>query len=131
MLLEHLIPKLEAQFPGRFSVSGDVVLFPQKHAAVGCVEVHDDDDELTVMVGNFTHIHFANYESSLSRTQVAERIAEDALAFLIKLFADKIVMWGSHSGRGGCYEREAGPRSILSFGRGQEYVWSGPILEQG
>jgi hypothetical protein len=131
MILRYLIPKLEAHFPGQFSVSGAVVTFPAKHAAVGSVEVHDDAEELTVYAGSFTHLHFSSYDSSLSKQQAAERIADDALLFLIKLFEDRIVMWGSHAGRGGCYEREAGPSSIFSFSRGQEYVWSGPVSKLG
>lgn len=131
MILRHLIPKLETLFPGHFHVSGTVVTFPEKHPAVGSVEVHDEVEELTVYAGNFSHLHFSSYDNSLSKEEAAERIADDALAFLIKLFADKIVMWGSHSGRGGCYERDAGPSSTFSFKRGQEYVWSGPISKQG
>ena len=131
MVLRHLIPKLEAHFPGQFHVAGTVLSFPEKHPLVGSVEVHDDAEELTVYAGNFSHLHFSSYDSSLSKEQAAERIADDTLAFLIKLFADQIVMWGSHGGRGGCYERETGPSSIFSFNRGQEYVWSGPISKQG
>lgn len=131
MILKHLIPKLEAAFPRQFSVAGDVVTFPEKHPAVGCVEVHNDAEELTVYAGNFTHVHFSSFDSALSAEQAAERIAENSLAFLSKLFADEIVLWGSLRGRGGCYERATGPNSLFSFMRGQEYVWSGPISAQG
>ena len=131
MILKHVIPKLEATFPGQFQVDRTVIFFPEKHPAVGGVEVHDEMEELSVHVGRFTHLHFSNYDRSLSEEQAAERIADDALAFLTKLFADQVVMWGSQAGRGGCYERENGPGSILSFNRGQEYVWSGPISTQG
>ena len=131
MILRHLIPKLEAAFPGQFSVAGDVVTFPQKHPAVGCVEVHDDAEELTVYAGNFTHVHFSSFDSTLSAEQAEARIADDTVAFLRKLFTDEIVLWGSLRGRGGCYERATGPSSFFSFMRGQEYVWSGPISAQG
>ena len=131
MILSYLIPKLEVHFAGHFHVSGTVVTFPEKHPAVGNVEVRDDGDELTLYAGNFTHLHFSNYDSSLSKAQAAETIADDAVAFLIKLFADGIVMWGSHCGRGGCYDREASPSSTFSSKHGQEYVWSGPISKQG
>jgi hypothetical protein len=130
MLLRHLIPKIETAFPGQFSVAGDVVTFPEKHLAVGCVEVHDNAEELTLYVGNFTHVHFSSFDSTLSTEQAAEHIAEDTLSFLRKLFADQIVLWGSSRGRGGCYERATGPSSPLSVMRGQEYVWSGPISPQ-
>lgn len=131
MLLSHLVPRLEAEFPSQFRVAGNIVSFPAKHPAVGSVEVHDDAEELTVYVGNFTHIHFSNYDSTLSAERAAERIAADTLALLIRLFADQIVMWGSHRGCGGCYEREKGSNSDFSFNRGQEYVWSGPISKNG
>lgn len=131
MLLPYLIPKLEAHFPGQFSVVGTVVSFPAKYPAVGNLEVHDDAEELTVYAGNFTHLHFSSYDSSLSAAEAAERIAEDVFVFLVKMFSDQIVMWGSQTGRGGCYEREAGPTSIFSFARGEEYVWSGPLAKQG
>lgn len=125
MILNLLIPKLERHFPGRFSVAGAVVSFPAQHPEVGDVEVHDDVQELTVHAGNFTHIHFSNYDAALSKEQAADQVAEDALEFLMKLFADQIVMWGSHDRGGGCYDRETGSSS--SFDRGQEFVWSGPI----
>ena len=131
MILRHLIRKLDTHFPGQFHIAEAAVTFPPKHSAVGSVEVHDDGEELTVYAGNFSHLHFSNYDESLSKEQAAECIADDVLAFLTKLFADKIVMWGSHGGRGGCYEREGKPSSIFSFKRGQEYVWSGPIAKQG
>ncbi len=131
MILRHLISKLEAHFPGRFSLSDRVVRFPEKHSAVGSVEIHDDAEELTIYAGKFTHVHFSNYDSSLTKEQAAEQIANDALAFFVKLFSDQIVMWGSLRGRGGCYERERGPRSVFSFARGQEYVWSGPVKRHG
>lgn len=105
--------------------------FPEKHPAVGSVEVHDDAEELTVYAGNFTHVHFSSFDSALSVEQAAEHIAEDTVAFLSKLFADEIVLWGSSRGCGGWYERATGPSSFFSFMRGQEYVWSGPISAQG
>lgn len=131
MLLDHLITKLEAQFAGQYSVAEGVVSFPAKHQDVGSVEVHDDAEELTVYAGHFTHLHFSSFDSSLTPQQAAERIAEDVTAFLVRLFSDQVVLWGSHGGRGGCYERGTGPTSIFSFRRGQEYVWSGPIPKQG
>jgi hypothetical protein len=126
MLLQHLIPRLEERFPQQFSVTKAGAIFPAKHSEVGGVEIVDDGDEITVCVGNFTHVHFANYDSSKGLDQAAKRVADDVVAFLIRLFSDHVVLWGSLSGRGGTYERGTKP-SIFSFKRGQEYVWSGPI----
>jgi hypothetical protein len=55
----HFLPKLVATFKAEsFRVSKDsspVVVFPAVHPDVGDVEIHDDGDKLTVVIGNFTH----------------------------------------------------------------------------
>ena len=91
---------------------------------VGDIEIYDDGDELTAVLGNFTHCHFSNYENGLSLEQKAERIADDAAGFLVDLFANQIVVWGSHQGGGGFYR--------VGHGQGlgkdlERYVWSGPL----
>lgn len=129
MLLQRLVPRLKAQFDGQFSLTENGAIFPAKHPVVGAVEVLDDGDELTICVGNFTHVHFNNYDNSLTIGQAGTRIVDDAVDFLVRLFSDQIVLWGSRSGRGGCYSRGERP-SMLSIKRGQEYSWSGPISNQ-
>lgn len=66
MLLSHLLPKLEEKFAGQFSIATNGVVFPSKHPDVGSVEIVGEDCELRVCVGYFTHVHFANYDDSLT-----------------------------------------------------------------
>ena len=105
---------------------GPCAVFSAIHPEVGDIEISDDGDEVTVVVGHFTHKHFDNYDTGLSEAEVAERIAQDVVSFLEDLFSDKIVLWGSHRGTGGCYERDQKPPRF--FGRRRKkYVWSGPL----
>ena len=112
---------------------GVVVVFPAAHSDVGDIEVHDNGDELIVMVGNFTHTHFNNYDRGLSISERAERIADDVVAFLTDIFSDRIEFFGSHTGAGGWRKRKPKERGILSklvFGK-KTYVWSGPVANDG
>ena len=97
--------------------------FPAKHSDVGDVEIHDDGDEITLIAGNFTHGHFSNYDD-IPQEEKEKEIAEDVVDFLSRLFADQVVLWGSHQGGGGW-------RVILddnddSVTHHKEFVWSGP-----
>ena len=131
MISEHLIPKLQKEFSDRRLRVGvppeSCAIFPTVHSEVGDIEICDDGDELTVYLGTFTHRHFGNYDEKLSKGQAAEAIAQDVVAFLKEVFADRIVMWGSHRGVGGFYRRGKGHRLGLIRRRRKEYVWSGPI----
>jgi len=135
MIFDYLIPKLREQFPNRglrVEMSPEArAIFPCVHPEVGDIEIHDDGDELTVYAGNFTHGHFSNYDEKLPKEQKAEQITEDVVAFLNNLFADQIILWGSHSGGGGWSKREEPDKlSFLSkifTAHKKQYVWSGPL----
>src|SRR5262249_32508638 len=99
-------------------------VFPAVHPDVGDIQIYDDGDELTVVLGNFTHGHFANYEDNLAIEQKAEKVTEDVVAFLKALFADQIILWGSHERGGGWSGRS--DRSDCEEDVPQ-YVWSGPL----
>jgi hypothetical protein len=130
MIFDFLIPKLRQRFPGHGLKVGmppaPCAVFPAIHPEVGDVVISDDRYELTLQAGNFTHSHFSNYEDNLSEEQKAERIAEDVAQFLEELFADRVILWGSHNGGGGWYPRDAQPPRA-SDGHGELYVWSGPM----
>src|SRR5262245_48711562 len=102
MISDVLIPKLQQRFSGRGlrvgSAPSPFAVFPAAHPEVGDVQIYDDGDELTLVAGNFTHGHFSNYEDALSAKQKAEQVSEDVVNFLEDLFADRIVLWGSHKG---------------------------------
>ena len=112
------------------NTGGLLAVFPPAHPDVGAVEIHDEGDEVVVVIGRFTHEHFLAYERGLSAEQRAERIADDVVAFLEKLFADRIELFG-RGRRGGWRARGSKPRGRISkflFGR-RTYVWSGPLAD--
>ena len=128
MLTEKLIPCLREKFPNRNIRFGTppepVAIFPAIHPDVGDVKIHDDGDELTLIAGNFTHGHFSNYDSSLMKAEKEQEIVEQILEFLERLFDDQIVMFGSHRGRGGWYDRG---EAAMNDANEPAYVWSGPL----
>jgi hypothetical protein len=128
MISTILIPKLQERFPERGlrinAAPSPCAVFPAIHPEVGDIEIYDDGDELTVVAGNFTHGHFSNYDEGLSAEEKASAISDEVLGFLRDLFADQIVLWGSHQGSGGWFKR--GEYSEYK-GDAQEYVWSGPL----
>lgn len=138
-LTDHLIPKLHDRFSDRgLKVTGDAqpcAIFPAIHPKVGDIEIHDDGSELTVVAGNFTHGHFANYDDDLSDAQKDEAIVEAVLEFLEALFADRVVLWGSHNDGGGWFRRDEpqkGQRVMpLPLEEAKQssnhFVWSGPL----
>jgi hypothetical protein len=127
MITEKLIPRLEARFPDRSMKLGAspeaIAVFAAVHPDVGDVQIFDDGSEVTLVAGNFTHGHFSDFDSK-SADEAEENIVESVIEFLERLFADQVVLWGSHRGSGGWYDRERG-RS--EFANGPRYVWSGPL----
>lgn len=128
-----LLPLLGRRFEGQdmlLQPGGEpVAVFSAKHPEVGDIEIYDEGEELTIVVGNFTHTHFANYEKDLSNSERRARIANETVSFLDDLFADRIEMFGSHRRAGGTRYRRNKRRGTISnfiFGR-KSYVWSGPL----
>lgn len=127
-LLARLIPELRRHFPDRPFQPGtppnSVLTFPAKHPDVGAIEIHDDGNELTLYLGNFTHSHISNYDEGISDDDKAKEIIESAVAFLSEVFNDRVIFWGSHKGGGGSYHvsiTEPKPGS-----NEPRFVWSGP-----
>ena len=138
-LAERLIPKLQERFGDvLFTVTGTAqpcVVFPPVHPEVGPIEIHDDDSELTVVAGNFTHGHFSNYDDDLSDEEKDIAIVDAVIDFLDAVFADQVVFWGSHESGGGWSHRatpDAGqsvwPWPIERVKQSsKQFVWSGPL----
>lgn len=130
MISDFLIPKLRERFSGHDLQVGvppkPCATFPAIHPQVGDIVISDEGYELTLEAGRFTHSHFSNYDQHLSEVQKAERISEDVVKFLDDLFSDRIVLCGSHDSTGGWYLRDE-PPSPFWRGRGELYVWSGPL----
>jgi hypothetical protein len=124
--LDVLVPLLRSRFPNlQFtepSAKRPQLIIPAAHPDVGDVVLLDDEEEITAYIGHFTHSHFANYDD-IPSVEKKKIIAEDVLRFLEDLFADRVVMWGSHRGMGGWYSIDR--PSLPSIGH-KKYVWSGP-----
>ena len=137
ILTDAIVPVLKARFVGRPVIFGNppgpVATFPAAHADVGELVIHDDGDEFTLYVGKFTHVHFGDYDESLSESARAAKIVDNLVSFLDDVFADRMELFGSHTGGGGCRKRGNTPRggaSRLHFGA-RTYVWSGPVSSTG
>ncbi len=94
----------------------------------GLITIEDDDDEITVHCGVFTHVHFGGYSEVSDASARAVRISADVIAFLDAVFSDQIEFWSSGGAGGNCPRGEADkPRwwgTNRSYKRG---VWSGPL----
>jgi hypothetical protein len=125
-IFDVLVPMLRTRFPNLAFAgpTGDPpqVTVPASHPEVGDLVLQDYDNEVTVFLGRFTHRHFGNYDD-ISSGEKEKVIAEDVVTFLDDLFADRILMWGSHQGIGGSHP--IGSHQLISVGR-KKYVWSGP-----
>ena len=125
---------VRANFPHHDVTYGDppdplVTVLPI-HPEFGPIEIVDDEFELTVSCGNFTHVHLSNYDEGISTAERAKRTVESLVTFLSDVFADRVEFWGSHLGGGGC--RQRGSQSKLSklvFGQAI-FTWSGPITDE-
>ena len=131
MLFDLLIPQLRERFPDRpFRLETTPhlqLVFPAVHSAVGDLVIMEEGDELILIAGNFTHGHFANYDYDKSVEYKAEVITRDILRFLTDLFADRVILWGSHRGGGGWYPRDLEGDQLSPRRAGPLCVWSGPL----
>jgi hypothetical protein len=127
MIRDKLIPRLRERFPDRRvsfgAPPGPVAVYAAEHVDIGDVEIFDDGSEVTLVAGRFTHGHFADYVSACVE-EAEGRIVEDVVSFLERLFADRVVMWGSHAGGGGWHDRDGDPAWRAA---GPLYLWSGPL----
>ena len=126
---ESLLPALLSRFPDRpFRVGNPpaaAVTFPCCHPDVGDLQIFDDGDEATIALGRHTHSHFNPYDSSLTETELASTVTESVIAFLVDLFADRVLIWSLPGHSGGWYML---PGSSAHVPAGASaFLWSGPI----
>ena len=136
-LAEALIPLLRERFPQmklRTGSSPDpCAVFPAIHPEVGDIAILDDGNELTIYAGNFTHGHFDCDDPQTPEPERTERTVGAVMAFLDELFADRIVLWGSHRGCGGWFAREETAETLEELREWTDgeapklYTWSGPL----
>src|SRR5262249_44058665 len=115
MITDKLIPRLQQRFPDRPMKSGKppeaIAVFAAAHPDVGDIQIFDDGSEVTLVAGKFTHGHFSDFNSK-SADEVEENVVESVIEFLERLFADQVVLWGSHRGGGGWYDRNRGQSGL-------------------
>lgn len=131
MLADALTQRLRERFPDMKMVFGAppeaVVVIPAAHPDVGDIQIFDDGDEFTIIVGNFTHSHISDFNAQ-SQQEAEQQSVNNVVGFLEQLFADQIVLWGSHKSSGGWYDRERVNMQRQRLTEGKKlYVWSGPL----
>jgi hypothetical protein len=130
-LSEKLIPRLQARFPSRglclHEGTQPVASFPAAHPEVGDLRIDDDDDELTISVGQLTHGHFTPKNYRLPSQEKEEDLIERVLEFLDQVFNDQIEFWTANK-TGGWHAR--GEEPIGNWPTRRRLLWSGPISPQ-
>lgn len=128
-LAKHAV---QVNFPGLAMSYGEppeaIITVEPVHPDFGPVEVLDDEVELTVHCGRFTHVHLSNFDEAITPEERNARIVADLIDFLRDVFADRVEFWGSHRSGGGCRVRHSqGPVSQFLGVADAEFTWSGPI----
>jgi len=127
-----LLAKLREAFPEREFVEPVephvLVSIHSPHPDVGRLDIDDDGDELTAHIGRFAHAHLGGHDDLPDGPARHAAIADDVVAWLRELFADRIEFYGT--GRAGGWGIRSGKRrgwlSRWVFGA-RTYVWSGPL----
>ncbi len=133
MLLDAVIKKIELDLPSlNFIVNQEkhIIVIPPIHEEFGNIEIDNDNHEVTLYIGKFTHCHFGCSKEDLSDKEKAEEVAEDVIEFLSDIFDKKVVMYGSHNGGGGCEYRDEQETDESRLDTRQWWLWSGPISKE-
>ena len=104
MIRDHLVRELTQRFPGQAFAFDEpprpVASLHSPCEALGRMDICDDGDEATVYF-TATHGHFGGDGEALSVEQREQQIADDVMAFLDALFADRVVVWQMLGGLAG------------------------------
>jgi hypothetical protein len=129
-LSRHLIPVLLARFSDRgiclHHGKQPVASFPAAHPEVGDLQIYDDEEELTVSVGQLTHGHFAPRNDQQPLEKREEEVVGRVIEFLDAVFDDRIAFWSSGKA-GGWYPRAEVP--VVRRPSARTYTWSGPLAK--
>ena len=119
--LRSHFPEVAIEFGGADRI---IATIPPVHQSWKPIVIYDDEDEITVFFGDFTHMHFGSYGEQTTQAIAAQSIANDVINFMRPVFEDRLEFfrwWGG----GGC--RAKGSQGWLSrslFGE-NGVVWSG------
>ena len=130
-LSQKLIPRLLARFPGRgvclHQSRQPVVAFPAAHPEVGDLQIHDDEEELTISVGQLTQDTSRRTTTRRLWKRGGEEIINRVMELLDAVFNDRMEFWRTGK-RGGWTPR--GDDLIMRRLDARRYVWSGPVANQ-
>jgi hypothetical protein len=103
MIHDYLVPAIQKTFPDKPFVFAKpphpVASLRSPCTQLGELQICDDGDEATVYITEATHGHFGCYDECLRTEAKEQQIAEDVIAFLSALFADRVVVWRIAHGR--------------------------------
>jgi len=127
-LFKAMIKKLDEDFPSlEFSINNEEkhIIIPPLYNDFGDLVIQDEDYELTIYLGNFTHFHIGDFEEPINENKIILEASE----FISDIFSNKIVMWGSNEKSGGFYYMNENPNLESSQTENhKQYTWSGPKI---
>jgi hypothetical protein len=131
-LRDVLVPEIRARFAGRQmrigKSPGPVIVFPAVDAEVGDLRIHDDGDEVTLFIGDHSHLHFSIDADAGEEQEQMREVTESTLDFLSNLFADRVLMQCSADHRMGEVTIESGGLKAPVRADGWlAYRWSGRV----
>jgi hypothetical protein len=97
------------------------------HQEVGDVRINDDEDEATLFIGDITHNHYNPYDESLSQEETDYIVSIEVIEFLNALLHDKILLWKTERGGGGCTHIDYEENMDKIIENNRSFLWSGPI----
>ncbi len=114
--------------PQRFAKTGcsvdiarnPIIKFAAAHPDVGDLTVYDDGEDLTIYVGDITHVHFGCYEDDWSEDRKRLAIVDDVSHFVREVITEEIELFKT-SFAGGFAPRGEGKGLVL--------VWTGPLRD--
>ena len=135
MIRDLLIPALQERYPYiPFAFQNS----PQPFARARCqctelgeLEIHDDEEEATVVLTRITHSHFNPYTKMTQASRDAW-VTATVLDHLDALFSDRLLLYFLSSDRHQCgsirYEDPIDRLSpVPNMEQYKSYVWSGPV----
>lgn len=134
MITQEILKGIAHHFPDLLvlteSANGATMTIPARHPEVGAVSIWEAGSEAIVGIGEITHGHFGDYRKDISAEERAQAIAEDVIAFLGLLFADRVLLWkAGRSGGWRVLQTDEGPMVYSNAGT-RFYLWSGPIVNR-
>ena len=125
LAITQRFPEIEVTMP---PPPGAAIVIPAKHTEVGDISIWDDGSEATLVLGEITHGHFADYTPNISAEEAERTISETLVQFLEALFDDRVLLWKQPSGSGGWRMLPGSDLPHVRSDAGtQYYLWSGPI----